>query len=195
MSKYVIFLILILIVVLGAGCVTPKPDNNTTPPSPSPQNITVFTAEEVTEEQFNKTNFSEEGKFVYFKGEGEGFANQTVPIKYLKGKVPIESLPIIVRTSDGQEDVEINSVTDNPNYPSSSKSNKIVEGAAHSKATNVSSKYVNITFENDNYDVVGSVGPITVDNQFREEFLSKGDIHHLRVEMQFYYGEFATSKS
>jgi hypothetical protein len=194
MNKYTIFLILILIVILGAGCVTPKPGNNTTPPSPPPQNKTVFNAEEVTEEQFNNTNFSEDGKFVYYKGGEAGVVNNTtIATTYLKGKVPIESLPVVISTSDGHEKVEINSVINNPNYTVSSQLNKIVEGAVNSKGEQPTHEEVNITFENNTHDVIGTVGPFNVpgDTEFREEILSKGDISHLRVDMRFYYGEFA----
>jgi hypothetical protein len=194
MSKHTIFLILILIIVSGAGCVTPENNNNTTPPTPPVQNGTVFTAEEVTKEQFNKTNFSEEGKFVYYKGEEKGVVkNTTIETTYLKGKVPIESLPTIIRTSDGYEEVEINYVKDNPNYPGSSQLNKIVKGAVHTNGEQPTHEEVSITFENKNYDVIGTAGPFNVpgDEEFQKEILSKGDISYLRVDMRFYYREFA----
>ncbi|WP_440948578.1 hypothetical protein ACSAZL_10320 [Methanosarcina sp. T3] len=194
MSKYPIFLILFLIIVSGAGCITPENDNNTTPSTPPVQNVTVFTAEEVTQEQFNNTNFSEEGKFVYYKGEEEGFVkNTTIETRYLKGKVPIESLPIIIRTSDGYEEVEINPVRDNPDYPGSSQLNKIVEGAVHTNGEQPTHEEVSITFENNNYDVTGAAGPFNVpgDEKFRKEILSKGDVSYLSVNMTFYYKEFA----
>lgn len=194
MSKFTIIFILILIAFSGAGCVTPEPNNNTTPPTPT-QNITVFTAEEVTEEQFNKTDFSEEGKFIYNNTEEEGIVkNSTIPITYLKGKVPIESLPIIVRTSDELEKVEIKAVKKNPNYPSSSQLNKIVEGAVidTKKGQQPSLEEVNLTFENSNQGVIGTTGIFNVPgtSEFKKEVSAEGDISYLRIEVKF-YREFA----
>lgn len=194
MSKYIVILILILITVSGAGCVTPEPGNNTTPPTPT-QNKTVFTAEEVTEEQFNNTDFSEEGKFIYNNTEEEGIVkNSTIPVTYLKGKVSIESLPILVRTSDGLEEVEINSIKDNPNYPGSSQLNKIVEGDVLNtkKGQQPSLEEVNLTFENNNHDVIGTTDIFNVagTSEFQKEISSEGDISYLRVEVKF-YREFA----
>lgn len=195
MSKYIVILILILITVSGAGCVTPEPGNNTTPPTPT-QNKTVFTAEEVTEEQFNNTDFSEEGKFIYNNTEEEEgiVKNSTIPVTYLKGKVSIESLPILVRTSDGLEEVEINSIKDNPNYPGSSQLNKIVEGDVLNtkKGQQPSLEEVNLTFENNNHDVIGTTDIFNVagTSEFQKEISSEGDISYLRVEVKF-YREFA----